>query len=172
MILYYDERLQKRFPGLFSLTNNKKEKGYEFLFNKIYEIITVNNTINLNLKSYTVDFESGLINATKKILQKVRCIGFYYHNTRAIKEEAREMKLLTPDKYEKTEELLKELYTAPFIYYKDKNYINSICIKFEKNYKFLENYIAYYKKQWFKYFENGMLDYSKITKGQRSNRKL
>ena len=33
----------------------------------------------------------------------------------------------------------------------------------------MENYIAYYKKQWFKYFENGMLDYSKITKGQRSN---
>ncbi len=101
VILYYDERLQKRFPGLFALTNNKKEKGYEFLFNKIYDMIAVNNTINLNSKSYTVDFESGLINATKKILQKIRCIGCYYHYTRAIKEEAREMKLLTPDKYEK-----------------------------------------------------------------------
>ena len=31
------------------------------------------------------------------------------------------------------------------------------------------DYISYYKKQWFKYFENGILDYSNISKSQRSN---
>ena len=35
VILYYDEILQKRFPGLFTLIKNKKENGYLYLFKKI-----------------------------------------------------------------------------------------------------------------------------------------
>ena len=70
--------------GLFALINNKKENGYEYLFNKIYNIITIENTKNINLKSFTVDFESGLINAAKKLFKNTRCIGCFYHYTRAL----------------------------------------------------------------------------------------
>ena len=32
VILYVDENLNKKFPGLFALINNKKEEGYYILF--------------------------------------------------------------------------------------------------------------------------------------------
>ena len=128
--------------------------------------MTIDNTKNLNLKSFTIDFEKALINAIKKIFKKSRCIGCYYHYSRAIKQAAREMKLLTKDKNHITEKFLNELYLTPFTYYKDNNYLNSICTKYEKDFIFLKDYIAYFKKQWYKFFENGMLDYSNITKGQ------
>ena len=79
------------------------------------------------------------------------------------------MKLLIKDKKESTELMLKEFYLAPFKYYLDNNYLNSICNKYGTEYKYMQKYIEYYKKQWFRFFENGMLDYSNITKNQRSN---
>ena len=66
VILYYDKILNKRFPGIFGLINDKKESGYEYLFKTIKSILTIDNTKNLNLKSFTIDFETALINATKK----------------------------------------------------------------------------------------------------------
>ena len=68
-----------------------------------------------------------------------------------------------------TEKFLTELYSAPFKYHKDKNNLNSILNRFLNGYDYLSHYISYYKKQWFKYFENGMLDCSNISKSQRSN---
>ena len=63
VILYYDNEKNKRFPGLFALINNKQEEGYLYLFNKIKNILTIEGTKELSLKSYTTDFELGLINS-------------------------------------------------------------------------------------------------------------
>ena len=41
VLLYLEENINKRMPGLFVLINNKKEKGYFYLFKKIYETILV-----------------------------------------------------------------------------------------------------------------------------------
>ena len=79
VILYYDGELKKRLQSLFALTNNKKENWYDLLFNKIYDIITLNKTKNLALQSFTVDFESDLINATKRVFKKSKCVVYYYH---------------------------------------------------------------------------------------------
>ena len=49
--------------GLFALINNKKENGYLYLFQRIKDILTIENTIKLEIESYTVDFEKGMINA-------------------------------------------------------------------------------------------------------------
>ena len=56
VILYYDEELRKRFPDLYALINNKKEEGYYLLFKKIYDILTIEGTKELKLKTYTIDF--------------------------------------------------------------------------------------------------------------------
>ena len=50
VILYYDSDLNKRFPGLFALINNKKENGYLELFRKIYDIISINKTKEISYK--------------------------------------------------------------------------------------------------------------------------
>ena len=68
VILYYDENVKKRFPELYALINNKREEGYYFLFKKIYDILTLEGTKELRLRTYTTDFELGLINALDKFL--------------------------------------------------------------------------------------------------------
>ena len=57
----------------------------------------------------------------------------------------------------------------PFIFYKDNNIINIICEKYSSKNKELNDYINYFKKEWFPYFESGLLDYSEINKEFRTN---
>ena len=64
------------------------------------------------------------------------------------------MKLLSGEYKDDTERLLDDLYRAPFIYYKDKNYINALCNAYEEKSTNLSDYISYYKKQWYKCFKN------------------
>ena len=59
-ILYWDENSGKRYPALFCLTNNKKFEGYNLIFKRMKEIITVDHTKDLNILSYSIDFEKGL----------------------------------------------------------------------------------------------------------------
>ena len=79
------------------------------------------------------------------------------------------MKLFSTGLKELTKEFLHELYKAPFLIIKDKNFINSICEKYmEKEGRFKE-YIYYYKTQWTRFFNNGMLNYSDLSKYERFN---
>ena len=121
------------------------------------------------LKSFIVDCELGLINSLKRIFPDIKIIGCFFHYTRALRSKANELKLLRGDIKNITNDFLKLLYKAPFIFRKDTNYINAICEKYMQEHKYLENFINYYKNQWQKYFKNGMLDYSQISKSQRSN---
>ena len=128
------------------------------------KIFKIEDTVNLSLKSYTIDFEMGLINSLSKIFPNIKKVGCYFHYTRALRSKANKLKLLNSEKKDKTNSLLKHLYKAPFIFPRDKNYINSICESFSKKYEYLNIFIGYYKSQWYKYFENGMLDYNIIKK--------
>ena len=93
VILYRDENSGKRCPGLFALINNKKEEGYKYLFSKIKYLLTLENEDELNLQTYTIDFEKALINASKEIFGKIRQIGCYYHYCRNVRAKAVEYKL-------------------------------------------------------------------------------
>ena len=133
VILYYDEIINKRMAGMFALINNKKENGYLHLFKRINDILTIENSTELKLSSYTVDFEKGLINALNIIYPDIKCIGCYFHYTRALKKKRQELGFSSKNKYKIIEPLLKDLYRLPFIFYKDNNIIITIC----------ENYITY-----------------------------
>ena len=47
VILYYEQNLERRFPGVFALINNKTENEYKNLFKSINEIITIEKTKEL-----------------------------------------------------------------------------------------------------------------------------
>ena len=70
IILYYNDIINKNFPACFILLNNKKEKSYYIALNYLYNIITNNHSIKLDLISYTTDFEPGLYNSCKKIFNE------------------------------------------------------------------------------------------------------
>ena len=118
---------------MFVLTNNKHEEGYYYLFNRIKNILTIEDTFNPSLKSYTIDFEMGLINSLSKIFPNIKKVGCYLLYTRTLRSKANKLKLLNSEKKENTNSLLKHLYKAPFIFPRDKNYINSICEFLPKN---------------------------------------
>lgn len=79
VILYYENKTQKRYLSEFALINNKTEQGYKELFKSLFNYISIENTKPLSLKSYTTDFEAGLINALKSALPNANPIGCFYH---------------------------------------------------------------------------------------------
>ena len=74
IILYRDDISGKRYPGLFALINNKKKEGYYNMFKKIISIITIENSKELQLVSYSIDFEKALIETLKTILSKLELL--------------------------------------------------------------------------------------------------
>ena len=84
VLLYYEGKSNKRYPGLFALINNKKVAGYKYLFMTIKRIITLENTKNLKLEHITTDFEKGLINAIISVFPNIKVIGCFYHFVHAI----------------------------------------------------------------------------------------
>ena len=87
VILYRDDILEKRFPGLYALINNKKYEGYKFMFEKIKNIISLEGSVELKLESYTLDFEIALQKTFLEIFPKIRCIGCFYHYCRNLREK-------------------------------------------------------------------------------------
>ena len=67
ILLFYDKLTKTKIPAVYILTNNKYINSYIKIFNKVKNIITLENTINLNWKSITIDFESALIESVKKV---------------------------------------------------------------------------------------------------------
>ena len=101
-------KTKKRYPGLFSLINNKTEAGYLELF-----IITIEKTKSLALESYTTDFEDGLMNSLSKIFPKARKIGCFFHYTRALRDKMKKLGLLVKEKNEYSIKILKEFFDLP-----------------------------------------------------------
>ena len=85
VILYYEDKSQKRYPGLFTLINNKKESGYIYLLYSIKRILTIEGSKFINLKAVTLNFETGLINAVEEVFSNIRIIGCFYHFIKIIK---------------------------------------------------------------------------------------
>ena len=166
VILYYDLKTKKRYPGLFSLINNKTEAGYIELFQSIYNIITIEKTKSLALESYTTDFEDGLMNSLSKIFPKARKIGCFFHYTRALRDKMKKLGLLVKEKNEYSIKILKEFFDLPYKVKIDLTTIDSLCNKYSD---FSLDFINYFRKQWFKYFKNGTLIYNNLNKKFRSN---
>ena len=52
--MFYDLEYKKRFPAIYALINNKKYEGYDYLFKKIKNIITLENTRQIKIKSFSI----------------------------------------------------------------------------------------------------------------------
>ena len=147
-ILYIDGKSGKRYPGLYALINNKKEEGYKILFNNINFILTLENQNNLNIKTYCVDFEKALINATKEVFLESRQIGYYYHYCRNIREKARDFRLYSKILKNDSKSMLNDSYKLPFIYHDNKDSFD-IIENLAQNFK---DYLHYFENQWLPYF--------------------
>jgi transposase-like protein len=57
------------------------------MFNKIKNIITLENEKNLDLISYSTDFKEGLLQALKEIFPNKRGVGCYFHYCKNLKQK-------------------------------------------------------------------------------------
>ena len=82
--MYYDILIEKMIPGIFIVINNKTFEGYVdcFTYIKNYIIKLNHNNQNINMKTFTSDFEIGLYMAFQAVFNKdnnLRHIGCYFH---------------------------------------------------------------------------------------------
>lgn len=166
VIQFLHHQYNIRIPGCFILINNKTEVGYKYMLNILFNILTNENTLELNLKSITTDFEFGLINAINDVFPNIKQIGCFYHFSRALCEKAKILKLNDSKNIDNTEQIIKKLLSLPYKYNDNKNYIDNIFSKYGDKYETFKNY---FKTFWIKFFEMGLLDYSDIDKALRSN---
>ena len=160
---------EKDSLNFFALINNKKYEGYNLLFNKIKYVLTIENSTDLKLESYTLDFEIALQNTMSNLFPNQRCIGCYYHYCRNLREKGREYKLLNKDYKDNTQTMLNQLYKLPFNYINYKKlYQESKKIYIEISDTFVK-YYKYFEKQWIPFFENNKLNYSYLNRDERSN---
>ena len=54
-----DDKTNKIFPTLFRLINSINKEGYNELMKSIYNILTIENTLELKLTSITIDLEKA-----------------------------------------------------------------------------------------------------------------
>lgn len=80
--------------------------------------------------------------------------------------------LLINEYLQSGENLLKEISTGPFLYYKNNNFFKDILDEYrnktiDNNHKnVLSKFIKYFYKNWNSYFENGILNYYNLLKIQ------
>ena len=173
IILYYDNEIKKRAPGAYILLNNKKEKSYIKVLINLKSIITLENTLNLKLITYSSDYEISLSNALERIFPHIRHIGCYYHYCDNILDNIKnkitscnEVNIITKFK-EEIKKLKTDILTVPFKYQNNNIIIDNTFNTYTN--EIYDKFKHYYKSQWLHLFKNGTLNYAYITKEQRSN---
>ena len=101
------------------------------------------------MKSYTTDFEIGLINALKNIFPKAVAIGCFYHYTRSLANKLKNMNLFSKKNKSVSRNLLKDLYKLPYIYAFNKSCIENLFSKYPNQYIEFRHYFEKYLKKYF-----------------------
>ena len=85
IILFYDKLTKTKIPAVYILTNNKYLNFYIKIFKKIKNLITIENSVKLNWKSITIDYESSLIESVNKVFNNIHIIGCMFHYIKNVK---------------------------------------------------------------------------------------
>ena len=149
--MYYDYIIKKMIPGIFIVINNKTTEGYIDTFSYIKNYINISSNINDNIraKTFTTDFEVGLINAFNFVFNKknnISHIGCYFHFLQNIRKYLQKHGF-TCDKYTHVYNLVMNICkTLPCISLKGDKLENYIKEKFKKYIFELNDFILYFKQ--------------------------
>ena len=75
VVLYYDNEINKKCPGAYILLNNKYESSYYKALLNFKNILTLENFVELEMISYTTDFDLALSNSLEKVFPKIKQYG-------------------------------------------------------------------------------------------------
>ena len=173
--MYLDINTKKKIPGAYILLNSKFENSYIIVLKALKKILTCEDSVKLNVYSITLDFKEALMNAVNKVFPKIRIVGCLFHYVKQIRLKLGKYGLLTQEYLENSNILLKELSTAPFTLYKNKDFITDTFEKIiklstdENHTNLLMKFKNYFKNTWNKYFKNNIPNYKNLNREQRCN---
>ena len=137
----------------------------------VYEDKISSFEIELSLFTYPADYEIGLTNALELVFPNIRRVGCYYHYSLIIRKNIKDKfinfisniddKILNNIKAFQI-----NILNIPFIIENNINVINDIFDTFNNN--IYEKFKSYFKSQWEPIIKVGILNYTFITKEQRS----
>ena len=156
-------------PGAFFLLNNKTEFIYTQILTYLkIKLLEINNK-ELLLETATCDFEQSLINAINNVFPEIILVWCYFHHKKALMRNATKLGLCNKELIIETEKLInKELGILPFKNFEyKKDFINKVET-YKKEFQKHTEFINYYLKKWTKFFDNKMLDYSRVPKKIRT----
>ena len=110
------------------MQNNRCKKSYEHLFTKIKTIITIENTKNISLLTYSTDFEVSLIESLKEVFPEQRRVDCYFHYCKNVYAKAKKLHILEKEENSDGKILLKNLYQIPFIINDLQEDVNNIVV--------------------------------------------
>ena len=169
VVLYIDLYTGIKVPGCFITLNSKTQAAYEIIFNDFKNILTSNNTISIDVQTYTIDFEKSLENALKIIFPNCRRIGYFYHYVQCLVRWMKKNGFGTNEFKEQRKEIIYLLTIILFKYKSNKSYIEETIKNLIESYPNFITFFNYYKSEWYQYLISGVLDYTKVTKLQHSN---
>ena len=149
ILMYKDIITELKISGLYIIMNSKNEDWYNLVLESIYRLLSNNNQLNLEVKTFVTNQEQALINNIKNFFPKIQRISCLFHYKQDILRNMRIYGLLKKNMKTKSMELLRELVKIPFQYKRDINYINNRCDELSQTYKYHTNIINNYflKKQ-------------------------
>ena len=156
-------------PAIWSIINSKDEETYFQLFLMIKQILTMNESLELSIKSATLDFELSLINGFKRVFAKTKIIGCLFHFKQALFREALSQGLMKDEDKNATQTLITELGALSWL--NNLQAITQEFIQIQENYQDTKykNLVEYYNKNWLPRLKTGMIDYSGIEDQFRAN---
>ena len=169
LVMYKDVIISEKIVGLFILMNKKSQIIYNECMKAINNIVTQNNTINLNLKYIVTDNESSLVNSINNNFKFLKRISCFYHYKQDLLKNIKKYGLYKNEHKNNSNEIIKILGRIPIQYKGNMQYFIEICDKIVEKYpiynNFIKNYFIKYKKE---YFENNDYDYSNIPEDCKS----
>ena len=122
------------------------------------------------METIVKDQEEALVNIIKKIFPNGKRISYLFHYKQDILRNLKSYGLYKKNLKKDSDIILEALGKIPFIYKGDIKIFDLECGNLIKEYptydNFINNYFIHNKK---KYFEDGSLDYSTVSKDCRSN---
>ena len=170
------KKINKKFPGAFILLNNKNESSYYKVFSIFKNIITLEESVKIDMISYSIDFELAICNSLEKIFPNIKHYGCYFHYCYNIGKNIKNKITSKLKKYKINKESLifesiikfkNEILMLPFEFNKNKDSIQNIF----NNYKhpIFNNFKTYFNNQWKSFFDKDILNYKYAIKEQHSN---
>ena len=170
IIMYKDIITDLKIPGLYIIMNSKKEELYDFILSSIFNLLTKNNSINLDLETIVTDQEKALINSLKKFFPNTQPISCLFHYKQDILRNLRLYGLYKKEFKEESKNLIKALGKLPFKYKGDISVIYKFCEDYIKNNVIYKNFLNnYFLPNKIPYFNDNSLNYFNIPKDCRTN---